>query len=97
MVRGEKVTSRNGIESITKKPKHKEGGRMIEQFIKDLAFCFDRLKQRHEKMDFPKGLLYYEYPVQCNGKFLRLGVEIESGKFYLQGDGIDGKPKTILL
>ena len=70
---------------------------MIEQFIKDLAFSFDRLKQRLEKTDFPEGVLFYEYPVQCNGKFLRLGVEIESGKFYLQGDGIDGKPKTILL
>jgi hypothetical protein len=74
-----------------------KGGGMIEQFIKDLAFSFDRLKQRHEKMDFPKGLLFYEYPVQCNGKFLHLGVEIESGKFYLEGDGIDGKIQTILL
>jgi hypothetical protein len=70
---------------------------MIEQFIKDLAFSFDRLNQRLEKMDFPEGVLFYEYPVQCNGKFLRLGVEIESGKFYLQGEGIDGKLKTILL
>jgi hypothetical protein len=70
---------------------------MIEQFIDELSFAFDRLNQRHEKMDFPKGLLYYEYPVHCNGKFLRLGVEIESGKFYLEGEGIDGKPKTILL
>ena len=70
---------------------------MIEQFIKDLAFSFDRLNQRLEKMDFPEGVLFYEYPIACNGKFLRLGVEIESGKFYLQGDGIDGKPKTILL
>jgi hypothetical protein len=70
---------------------------MIEQFIKDLAFSFDRLNQRLEKMDFPEDVLFYEYPVQCNEKFLRLGVEIESGKFYLQGDGIDGKPKTILL
>jgi hypothetical protein len=74
-----------------------KGGGMIEQFIKDLAFSFDRLNQRLEKTDFPEGVLFYEYPVQCNGKFLRLGVEIESGKFYLQGDGIDGKPKTILL
>jgi hypothetical protein len=47
--------------------------------------------------DFPEGVLFYEYPIHCNGKFLRLGVEIESGKFYLQGDGIDGKLKTILL
>ena len=70
---------------------------MIEQFIKDLAFSFDRLNQRLEKTDFPEGVLFYEYPVQCNGKFLRLGVEIESGKFYLQGDGIDGYTKTIFL
>ena len=70
---------------------------MKKQFIDELSFAFDRLNQRLEKMDFPEGVLFYEYPVQCNGKFLRLGVEIESGKFYLQGDGIDGKPKTILL
>jgi hypothetical protein len=70
---------------------------MKKQFIDELAFAFDRLNQRLEKMDFPEDVLFYEYPVQCNGKFLRLGVKIERGKFYLQGDGIDGKPKTILL
>jgi hypothetical protein len=74
-----------------------KGGGMKKQFIDELAFAFDRLNQRLEKMDFPEKVLFYEYPVQCNGKFLRLGVEIESGKFYLQGDGIDEKPKTILL
>ena len=70
---------------------------MKKQFIDELAFAFDRLNQRLEKMDFPEGVLFYGYPIRCDEKFLRLGVEIESGKFYLQGDGIDGKPKTILL
>lgn len=70
---------------------------MNEQFIKDLASSFDRLKQRREKMDFPKGVLYYEYPVECCGRFLSLGVEIKSGKFYLQGDGIDGKLTALAL
>jgi hypothetical protein len=70
---------------------------MKKQFIDELTFAFDRLNQRLEKMDFPEDVLFYEHPVQCNAKFLRLGVEIESGKFYLQGDGIDGKPKTISL
>jgi hypothetical protein len=70
---------------------------MSNLFLKELTSAFDRLNQRLEKMDFPEGVLFYEYPVQCNGKFLRLGVEIESGKFYLQGDGIDGYTKTIFL
>ena len=70
---------------------------MSNLFLKELTSAFDRLNQRLEKMDFPELVLFYVYPVQCNGKFLRLGVEIESGKFYLQGGGIDGKPKTILL
>jgi hypothetical protein len=70
---------------------------MKKQFIEELSFAFDRLNQRLEKMDFPEGFQYYEYPVKCGGKFLRLGVEIKSGKFYLLGDGIDGYTKTILL
>lgn len=70
---------------------------MKKQFIEDLASSFNRLKERLEKMDFPKGVLFYEYPIECAGKFLRLGVEIESGKFYLHGNGIDGKPKTLAL
>jgi hypothetical protein len=70
---------------------------MKKQFIEELTRAFDRLTQRLEKMDFPEKVLFYEYPIGCDEKFLRLGVEIESGKFYLQGDGIDGKPKTILF
>jgi hypothetical protein len=70
---------------------------MKKQFIEELTHAFDRLTQRLRKMDLPEKVLFYEYPIHCNGKFLRLGVEIESGKFYLQGDGIDGKSKTILL
>jgi hypothetical protein len=70
---------------------------MSEEFIEELSFAMDRLNHRLMTKDFPEGVLFYEYPIHCNGKFLRLGVEIESGKFYLQGDGIDGKLKTILL
>jgi hypothetical protein len=100
MLRGEHRASR-GCENATPLPQNRKvkrkGGGMKKQFIDELAFAFDRLNQRLEKTDFPEGVLFYEYPVQCNGKFLRLGVEIESGKFYLQGDGIDGKIQTILL
>ena len=70
---------------------------MKKQFIEELTHAFDRLTQRLRKMDFPEKVRFYEYLIRCDEKFLRLGVEIESGKFYLQGDGIDGKPKTILL
>jgi hypothetical protein len=70
---------------------------MSNLFLKELTSAFDRLSQRLEKMDFPEGVQYYEYPVKCSGKFLRLGVEIKSGKFYLLGDGIDGYTQTIFL
>ena len=69
----------------------------MKMFLEELTSAFDRLSQKLEEMDFPEGLLYYEYPVACNEKFLRLGVEIKSGKFYLQGDGINGEIKTLLL
>jgi hypothetical protein len=95
MVRGEEVTSRNCVESITESIE--KGGGMNEPFIKELSSAMERLNHRLMTKDFPEGVRFYEYPVKRNGRFLRLGVEIESGKFYLQGDGIDGKPKAILL
>jgi hypothetical protein len=70
---------------------------MSDEFIEELSYAVELINHRLMTNDFPEGVLFYEYPIHCNGKFLRLGVEIESGKFYLQGDGIDGKPKTILL
>jgi hypothetical protein len=73
------------------------GGTVIKMFLKELTSAFDGLSQKLKKMDFPEGLLYYEYPVACSGKFLRLGVEIKSGKFYLQGDGINGEIQTLVL
>ena len=70
---------------------------MNEQLIKELSSAMERLNHRLMIKDFPEGVRFYEYPVKCNGEFLRLGVMIETGDFYLSGKGLEGKTQTIAL